>query len=473
MKLRLRNHESRETLRIQLLSPCSFLQLQETLSLSLPPPHPPPSSLRFSLNANDLLLPPSPHASLHSLGVAAGDLLYFSSNPTAFSAVSVTQMDDPNQVPDNNKNQETQMQELPQFEEPKSKDPEISPETMDIDASALSERLSEPYFLRKVLGEELGDSGCIHKLLAISVHAVLLESGFVGIDPISGLRTDRFHLPDEFPFPVSFHYSLPELLRSNLTDDVVLKFQTLGHFFQVYGSLFKGSSLYKLSLDETRFAPTLNLVWENCDKNVAMNDKKDGSFVSYPESEVFEFWKIVKDGLALPLLIDLCDKTGLALPVCLIRLPAELKVKILELLPGADIAKMECVCSEMRYLASNNDLWKQKFKEEFGCTSGTVAMGNWKKMFISCWESRKKRNRAITRWQGFARVDNRPLYFPIWRDPNPFFPSFGVPHVIGGEHDASPFVAPHPYMPCVHQHPFRGRQNFRHRCNHGDRQNDA
>ncbi|KAK8259386.1 hypothetical protein V6Z11_D13G052700 [Gossypium hirsutum] len=425
MKLRLRNHESRETLRIQLPSPCSFLQLQETLSLSLPPPHPPPSSLRFYLNDNDLLLPPSPHSSLHSLGVVAGDLLYFSSNPTAFSAVSVTQMDDPNRVPDNNNNQETQMQELPQFEEPMSQDPEFSPETMDIDASALSERLSEPYFLRKVLGEELGDNGCIHKLLAISVHAVLLESGFVGIDPISGLRTDRFHWPDEFPSPVSFHYSLPELLR---------------------------------------FAPTLNLVWENCDKNVAMDDKKDGSFVSYPESEVFEFWKIVKDGLALPLLIDLCDKTGLALPVCLIRLPAELKVKILESLPGADIARMECVCLEMRYLASNNDLWKQKFKEEFGCTSGTVATGNWKKMFISCWESRKKRNPAISRW---------PLYFPIWRDPNPFFPSFGVPHIIGGEHDASPFVAPHPYMPCVHQHPFRGRQNFRHHCNHEERQNDA
>ncbi|KAK8512958.1 hypothetical protein V6N13_090297 [Hibiscus sabdariffa] len=73
------------------------------------------------------------------------------------------------------------------------------------------------------------------------------------------------------------------------------------------------------------------------------SDKKDGSFNSYPENEVFEFWKIVKDRL-----IDLCYKTGLPLPACLIRLRTELKLKILELLPGVDIARMECVCSEMR-----------------------------------------------------------------------------------------------------------------------------
>ncbi|KAK8624842.1 hypothetical protein V6N13_089728 [Hibiscus sabdariffa] len=166
---------------------------------------------------------------------------------------------------------------------------------MDIDDFALSARLSEPYFLRKVLGEELGDSGSIHKLLTIAVHAVLLESGFVAFDPVSGMQIDRFNLPDEFASPFSICYSLPELLRAdynnssgfNLTDHVVLKFLTLGQFIQVYGSLVKGSVLHKLSLDEHRFAPTLNLVWANCDKNGAKSDKKDGSFDSYPENEVF------------------------------------------------------------------------------------------------------------------------------------------------------------------------------------------
>ncbi|XWS63023.1 hypothetical protein CRYUN_Cryun06bG0061100 [Craigia yunnanensis] len=492
MKLRLRNYESKETIKIQVPPPCSFLQLQESLFPSLPPPQHSPSSLRFSLNAKDLLLPPSPHASLQSLGVAPGDLIYFSLHPNVFSSISCTQnpqtvtlIEEPNQMPETSTNQETPVQELPQFQEPMSKDPEVSQETertesMDIDAFAVSQRFSEPYFLRKVLGEELGDDGSNRRILAIAVHAVLLDSGFVGFDPISGLQIDRFHLPDELPSPVSICYSLPELLRddnnsgANLTDYAVLKFQTLGHFFQVYGSLAKGGSgLYKLSLDEYRFAPTLELVWANCYKNESTNANKDGSFNSYPENEVFELWKIVKDGIALPLLIDLSYKTGLPLPACLMRLPTELKLKILESLPGVDIARMGCVCSEMQYLASNNDLWKLKFKEEFGHGSGATERGNWKKTFHSYWEISKKREQLFNGWQGFPRVD-RPFYFPIRRDPNPFNP-FGLPNVMGGDYDTLLCVGPPVYPPAAHLHPFprlRVRRNFGLHCNLGEGQNN-
>ncbi|KAK6253408.1 hypothetical protein QUC31_015128 [Theobroma cacao] len=492
MKLRLRNYESKETLRIQVPSPCSFLQLQETLSLSLPTPHPsPPSSLRFSLNAKDLLHAPSPHASLQSIGVSSGDLIYFSLNPMVFSPISSNQdlqtatlVEETNEIPESSTNQEASVQELPKLQEPMSTEPQVSQETektegteyMDIDAFAVSERFSEPYFLRKVLKEELADDGSNHKLLAIAVHAVLLESGFVGFDPVSGLQIDGFHFPDEWPLPVSICYSLPELLinddnsGSNLTDYAVLKFQTLGHFVQVYGSLVKGGSgLYKLSLDEYRFAPTLDLVWANFDKNDSTNDNNNNN--SYPENEVFEFWKIVKDGLALPLLIDLSYRTGLSLPACLMRLPIELKLRILESLPGADIARMGCVCSEMQYLASNNDLWKQKFREEFGDCPGTMEIGNWKEMFHSCWESRKKPKRAIPRWRGFRRVV-RPFYFPIRRDPNPFL----APVMIGGDYDRLPGLV---LAPPVHVLPglrfprFQGRRNFGLHCNLGEGQNNS
>ncbi|KAE8729622.1 hypothetical protein F3Y22_tig00003507pilonHSYRG00209 [Hibiscus syriacus] len=273
-------------------------------------------------------------------------------------------------------------------------------ESMHIDSLSLM----EPYFLRKVLLEELGDNGgsSIHKPLAVAVHAVLLESGFVGFDPVSGLQTDRFDFPDEFLSPVSFYYSLPALLSvdrndssgSDASDYVVLAFLTLGRFIKVYGSLVIGSGIHKLSLDEYRFAPTLDLVIANSAKN-------DGSFNSNPEDEVMEFWKIVKDELAFPLLIDLCDKTHLALPPCFVRLPTELKFKVLELLPGADIARMECVCLEMRRLASSNDLWKQKFKQEFidddfifiDYELEAEGMQEWKKLFHSWWVSRNERNR--------------------------------------------------------------------------------
>ncbi|KAE8698568.1 hypothetical protein F3Y22_tig00110597pilonHSYRG00418 [Hibiscus syriacus] len=138
MKMRLRNYESKETQRIQLPSPCSFLQLQETLFASLPspPPHLSPSSVCFSLNAKDQLLAPSPHTSLQYIGVASGDLIYFSLNPNAFSANSPTQdpqsatvAQDPNQMPESSNNQETPGEELNQFQEPILIDPEISQET--------------------------------------------------------------------------------------------------------------------------------------------------------------------------------------------------------------------------------------------------------------------------------------------------------------------------------------------------------
>lgn len=40
-----------------------------------------------------------------------------------------------------------------------------------------------------------------------------------------------------------------------------------------------------------------------------------------------------------------------------IHIPTELKMKILESLPGDDIARVSCVCSEYRNLASENSLW--------------------------------------------------------------------------------------------------------------------
>ncbi|GAV78816.1 F-box domain-containing protein/UN_NPL4 domain-containing protein [Cephalotus follicularis] len=312
-------------------------------------------------------------------------------------------------------------------------------EAMNIDDS---KKFSEPYFLRRVLREELGFYGSDHKLLVIAVHAVLLESGFVGFDSASGLRVDRFHMPDGFSsraFTVSLCYTLPELLGNVDKECVVLKFQSLGHFVNVYGSLAKGkSSLYRVCLDEYRFAPTIDLLWAKCDKNDKMDDT-DGSSNTYPENEVFEFWKIVKDGLALPLMIDLCDRTGLDLPACLMGLPTELKLKILESLPGVDVARIGCVSSEMRYLSSNNDLWKQKFAEEFGDDMGSLLFASWKQSFACSWESRKKRKRAITPWQGFPRVD-RHFYLPGLVIPFPFgqpgraFPrrTFSPPCNLGG-----------------------------------------
>ncbi|KAM4088619.1 hypothetical protein ACB094_07G085400 [Castanea mollissima] len=286
-------------------------------------------------------------------------------------------------------------------------------ETMELDdgSSVLSgKKCFEHYFLRRVLREELrGGDGSDHKLMVIAIHAVLLESGFVGFDSVSGMRVDGFHLPDVWPskaFSMSLCYTLPELLG--------------------------GSGLHRVCLNENRFVPALESVWVvNGDSNEEIKNQ-DG----FPEIEVFEFWKIVKDGIALPLLIDLCEKAGLEPPPCFMRLPTELKLKIFESLPGVDLAKVGCVCSDLRYLSSANELWKQKFEEEF--KNGRVAkrVFNWKEAFQSFWDRKKKRKRELRQWrQGFS-------YVPVMRNR-----SFMLPAVLlRGQHDQMPcFSAPSPF----------------------------
>ncbi|KAG5406341.1 hypothetical protein IGI04_012460 [Brassica rapa subsp. trilocularis] len=116
-----------------------------------------------------------------------------------------------------------------------------------------SKRLSEPFFLKKILIEKAGDTSDL-TTLATSVHAVKIGSGFVLLNNI--------------------------IMAALIVMDT-LKFE------------------------------------------------KQASSSSY--REVFVFWRRVKDCISTPLLIGLCDKSGLELPPCLMRLPTELKLKILEL----------------------------------------------------------------------------------------------------------------------------------------------
>lgn len=337
---------------------------------------------------------------------------------------------------------------------------------VEIDGSA-AYKYSEPYFLRRVLREESRDDVCEHRLLVIAVHAVMLESGFVAFDSLTGNRVDRFHLPAQCPptaFTISLRYTLPDLLDngSNAVESVVLKFQRLGHFLNVYGSLAKGKTgLHRVCLDEYKFAPTIDLMWASCYSSENRNDMCSSV---YPDSEVFEFWKISKDGLALPLLIDLCERANLSLPSCFMCLPTELKLQIFELLPGSDLATVGCVSSELRYLSSNSDLWKKKFVEEFGV--GPPSNFHWKVKFSSYWEARKKRKRERSMWIG------RAVAFPgFHRDPNP--PMGVFPNFIGGDYDRFPgFGVPPPLPYGGRPGGFLGiRRNVRSGCNLGGGRN--
>ncbi|GAB4853405.1 hypothetical protein Ancab_017583 [Ancistrocladus abbreviatus] len=515
MKLRIRSLESKITQRIEVPNSSTLQQLKETIfgqiSLASPSSSPVTPNLLLSLNGKDEFCGSSPEDTIQSLGVISGDLIYYSLNPYAFSSkeceiVSAQTENPPNLntqndqtldtmklsknksiVDDRTENlMNTQMEESLKLISDQSKDlmkiqmeetlemsfheakdlgnsgeevDEIDDMEVEEEESALDGKasFSVPSFLRKVFVKEVGDAsdGGDHRLLVIAVHAVLLESGFVGYDPISGMKVDGFHLPDEWPssaFTISLCYTIPEILSSEVVESVVLKFQTLGKFVNVYASLTKkGFGLYRLSLDESRVVPALNFVWKNSEYIDTISGT-DGSEKLDREREVFDFWRIVKDGLALPLLIDLCEKAGLPPPSCFMLLPTELKLKILEFLPGVDVSRMACVCSELRFISSNNDLWRLKYIEEFGIAAERQSQ-NWKARFYSALESRKKRKRHVLRRNPRLAIPHFPR---IIGDPNPF----GTPYVIG-TYDRFPVIMHSPrYGPA-------GRRSFLPSCNFG------
>ncbi|OIW12844.1 hypothetical protein TanjilG_24777 [Lupinus angustifolius] len=412
MKLRLRSLESKETLKLDVPNSCSLQHLKETISHSISSSSSSPSSpssFHLSLNRNDELHASSPNDSLNSIGITNGDLIFYTLNTNAFSPetlihkpVDITMSDAPS-IPEPEKSQTLDAAEA---------------ETTDlvygsVEAVTVGKSNSQPSFLKRVLIESLGNDVNDFKLLVFAVHAVFLESGFVLADKAFNIR------PSVLGSTMSFRYSLPEILN-NCSDikAVILKFPTLGHLVNVYGSLsdVPGSGLPEVCLDKCKYARPL----ENMLKNSESKDDKC-------EKEIFELWKMVKDRLALPLLIDLCDKAGLDPPPCFMRLPSELKLKILEYVPGVDLAKVACVSRELQYLSSTNHLWKLKIEEEFGQIGSG---GNFSKdMFVLHWDSKKKSEQVP-----FRTHLPRPVRFFPGGYPTPF----GVLPIVGGDYDWLP-----------------------------------
>ncbi|KAL5070265.1 hypothetical protein RYX36_021152 [Vicia faba] len=408
MKLRLRSFESKETLKIEVPDPCSLQQLKSKISTILSSS----SSLHLSLNRKDEITPPFPTDSLHLLGIATGDLIFYTFNPTAFSSQTLPHKPAAENPPT-----------LP--EKP------AEPQTLEMadasDETAVKNN-SEPDFVKRILKEALGDDVTDFKLLVFAVHAVIIESGFVRVDRDSAKAIDDFSSSSM----ISLRYTLPEIVTKGLSHAVDLKIQTVGNFVNVYGSLVDdvGSRVHRVYLDKFRFAKPLELMLANSEPsgNASVGvsvDVNDGG-----DDEVFELWKIVKDKLALPLLIDLCEKAGLDLPPCFMRLPMELKLLIFEYLSGDDLAKVCCTCSELSYLASNDELWRKKFEEEFGDRMN--GMKFFKNLFAHYWATKKKSKQKPpffpTPRSGIMR------YFQRRRGPHPF----GVPPIWGGEYDLQP-----------------------------------
>lgn len=462
MKLRLRRHETRETLKLELPDPSTLHDLRQRINESSP------SSVHLSLNRKDELLSPSPDDTLRSLGVTSGDLIYYSLSPSAFvnsiDEIALASSSEAHQSGESQKNKAIVQDSMVTDVDMNIQDPEEgsageasghhAPDPMDVEeeelAAAGSKRLSEPFFLKKILLEKSGDTSEL-TTVALSVHAVMLESGFVMFNP--DCSDNKFSFSKEL-LTVSLKYTLPELMtRENEgVESVTVRFQSLSDKVVVYGSL--SGKVQRLYVDKRRFVPVIDLVMDT------LKSDKDGSSSIY--KEMFMFWRMVKDGLVIPLLIGLCDKSGLELPPCLMRLPTELKLMILESLPGASVAKMACVCTEIRYLASDNDLWKRKCLEE---AKHLVVVGgdagdsvNWKEKFAAFWKQHQ-RQASSSRQQALRRSAMGRQRFPFPRiipDPDPF-------GWINGDDFSGPFIM-HPGQSARR---LGGRRFGRPRCNLG------
>ncbi|OVA01184.1 F-box domain [Macleaya cordata] len=503
MKLRIRSLESKETLKIQTPSPSSLQDLKNAIvdKISAAASF---ENLQLSLNRKDKI-DASPHDSLQSLGIASGDLIFYTLDPNLFSGNTLTQIpipreesfryhvSNPNQTleqgdsshfPHNSdfislktdetltlatkeenpntsnlektieKGESSNLSHNSNFDSGKTEETiTLAPEEENMEIpddenpNVVVEKISSvPCFLKKVLKEEVSNIEGDYKLSIIAVHAVFLESGFVAFDSVKKKKIDGFQLPEGWATKsttLSVKYTVQDLLGSGSdeVETVSLVFQTLGKFVNVYGSLSrKGKDLYRLCLDKSQFVPSINFVWLNCDSTDAMDleDESSSNSKSSHESKVFEFWKIAKDGLALPLLIDLCDKTGLASPPCFTLLPTDLKLRILEFLPGVDIARLGCVSSELKYLSSNNDLWKQKVEKEFEQSDiERVQNEHWKERFVACWEVKKRGMLSVRRvlrrpYTSMGRIPDSLLFHLPGRRPLAF------PGMIGGDHDLFP-----------------------------------
>ncbi|CAD6202756.1 unnamed protein product [Miscanthus lutarioriparius] len=429
-----------ETHRVDLPPTAMLSDVKTLLASKLSAAQPVPAeSVRLSLNRSEELVSPDPAAKLPSLGLASGDLVFFTLSPlTALAppaqallrnpspgsgtAASVAEAVDPGkgskQPGTGGSSSSSQVQAMvvnPSF--PVAYDP---PDVVMEAAFEATKGWSS--FVLRDLKREMNNVGSAEGTasgrLVAALHAALLDVGFLTATQMGS----HLSLPQGWPSgalkPLTIKYTIPELSAMlSVTEEgkvVVLNYSLMGNFVMVYGYVHGAQSeVCRLCLELPGLEPLLYL---DIDQLSGVHEKG-----------VHDLWRVLKDEICLPLMISLCQLNGLRLPPCLMALPSDLKTKVLEFLPGVDLAKVECTCKEMRNLASDDSIWKKfvpKFEHYYGEGSSKTA----KAIFGEVWQASKRRQkrRNPTFWNyGWGNSPyRRPLRLPL----------------IGGDSDRLPFI---------------------------------
>lgn len=277
--------------------------------------------------------------------------------------------------------------------------------------------------LKREMDNVGGAEGTAAGRLVAALHAALLDAGFLTAEPMGS----QLSLPHGWPSgalkPLTIKYTIPEPSSMlSVTEEgkaVVLNYSLMANFVMVYGYVPGAQSeVCRLCLELPGLEPLLYL---DSDQLCGVHEKG-----------VHDLWRVLKDEICLPLMISLCQLNGLRLPPCLMALPADLKTKVLEFLPGVDLAKVECTCREMRNLASDDSIWKKlvpKF-EYYGEGSRGVSKSA-KAIFAEAWQANKRRqkrpNPSFWNYGWGNSPYSRPLRLPL----------------IGGDSDRFPYIGNH------------------------------
>nr|CAB3496591.1 unnamed protein product [Digitaria exilis] len=374
-----------ETHRVDLQPTATLADVKALLAAKLSAAQPVPAeSVRLSLNRSEELVSPDPAATLPALGLASGDLVFFTLSPlTALAAPAQALPRNPSPVsgsaPTAMAVDGVQRSEQPDagVSSPQVRAVVMNPNPasgsvpigMAVDGSKGSDQpgagssapqvramaVSVPAAsnppdvvmaeavnftkcwssfvlrdLKREMGKVGGAEGTAGGRLVAALHAALLEVGFITSNPMGSPLT----LPQDWPSgaskPLTIKYTIPELSAMLPVAEggkvAVLNFSLMANFVMVYGYVpGVQSEVRRLCLELPRLEPLLYL-----DSDQLSVEQERG---------ILDLWRVLKDEMCLPLMISLCQLNGLRLPPCFMALPADLKTKVLDVLLGEDLAK--------------------------------------------------------------------------------------------------------------------------------------
>uniref|UniRef100_A0A0A9EW20 F-box domain-containing protein n=1 Tax=Arundo donax TaxID=35708 RepID=A0A0A9EW20_ARUDO len=431
-----------ETHRVDLPPTSTLADVRALLAAKLSAAQPVPAeSVRLSLNRSEELVSPDPAATLPALGIASGDLVFFTLSPLtplAPPAQTLPRNPSPGSVPVATAVDRGKCPEQPSAggssslvqavhanpSIPAASDPPdvVMVEAMDASKSWSSFVLRD---LKREMENTAGAEGTVVGRLVACLHAALLDTGFLTSNP----KGSQLSLPQDWPSgasePLAIKYTIPELVAMlPVTENgkvAVLNFSWMGNFVMVYGYVPGAQSeVRRLCLELPKLEPFLYL---------------DSDHLSeVQERDILELWRVLKDEMCLPLMMSLCQLNSLHLPPCLMSLPADIKTKVLEFVPGLDLARVECTCKELRSLAADDNLWKKFVREFKDHAEGSRGRKSAKALFAEAWAANKRRQKrpSPSFWNyGWGNKPYSPVRFPVISGDSDRLPFFGNHNFLG------------------------------------------